>query len=241
MLGDVIRPPLIFLDLDGVIIPSRAMVLPENLPVIAMNKAPASNEPPRRADPVAIALIDRLCVVTGARVVLMTNWIRRLGAMAARDFLLANGFPAEHFHEDWYTPIRFTSTKPTNISLWFQDHPDHNENEPVWIAIDDEPLFYDEDLCNRHVRPDGEIGISLVDYRIALHLLGKEDRDFLSIRPEPGLLEAALDLFPSADAAHRWIFTPNDRFRGLPPAFLRGDLSVKAGIDCIHKTLVGNI
>ena len=71
---------IVFLDIDGVLLPARARVLPQNLCRLGSIVASVSANLPRRErypiDFDAVALVNRLCELSGARIVIHSDWRR---------------------------------------------------------------------------------------------------------------------------------------------------------------------
>lgn len=183
---------VIFLDIDGVMLPGRAYALPENLRRQKLLGTPGHTGElldclPVDFDPVAVALVGRLADVAGARLVLHSDWRRHYDKDVLHGHLLRQGLGAGIFHADWWLDAPFGQRKREAISAWLDAH----VPEPLWCALDDDAIFRPaKDLscaktrrrlkafAKRHVQVDGEVGITLADYyRRALALLGHADPD----------------------------------------------------------------
>jgi HAD domain in Swiss Army Knife RNA repair proteins len=123
--------PVIFLDIDGVVLTGRAWRLPENVGAIAHMKRPAGR-PDRRKnlldalrslasfDTEAIALVTRLAERTNSRIVISSNWRKTVGPEFAYGKLIARSIPERLFHDDWHTPLvgSHGDYKAVEISRW---------------------------------------------------------------------------------------------------------------------------
>jgi len=175
---------IVFLDIDGVLLPARARVLPENLRRLGSIVASVSANLPRRErypidfDAVAVALVNRLCELSDARIVIHSDW--RL--VSERDWLhqhmIAQGILADHLHEHWFALMEgLSSSKADDIGLWIARH-----KPSPFVIIDDDRLGHSpfEPLADRLVEVDGIEGFLLRDYGKALDLFGTEDAELLS-------------------------------------------------------------
>jgi HAD domain in Swiss Army Knife RNA repair proteins len=173
-----------FLDIDGVLLPSRARVLPENLrrlgSIVASVSAnlPRSERYPVDFDPVAVALVNRLCELSDARIVIHSDWRRVSKRNWLHQHLIGQGILPAHLHEHWFALMSgLTSTKAIDIHTWISKHrPDS------FVVIDDEPLerFATEALSERLVLVDGTEGFLLRDYAKALDFLETEDPELVA-------------------------------------------------------------
>lgn len=146
---------VIFLDIDGPIFPARAYALKEN--------RQRSTFP--RFDPVAVALVSRLCEVSGAKIVMTSTWKGR-GYEYICDAFRRNDFGPDLLHEDWATLGTSGNDRPAQIRAWLRDHPEVTH----FVCIDDMRL----DMENA-VLVDFDEGFLLHHYRAAAELLGSPD------------------------------------------------------------------
>lgn len=184
----------IFLDIDGVMLPGRAYALPENLRRQQLLGTPGYtgdllDRLPVDFDPVAVSLVNRLAVISGARIVLHSDWRRHYDRDELRGHLLRQGLEARLFHDAWWLEAPFAQRKQEAILDWLAGRGiDPGSEECRFVVIDDDPVFSPaKDLAcaetrrrlgyaeKRHVRVDGEIGLTLADYRKALSLFGCSD------------------------------------------------------------------
>lgn len=175
---------IIFLDIDGVLLPARARVLPENLrrlgSIVASvcSNAPRSERYPVDFDPVAVALVNRLCELSDARIVIHSDWRRVSKRNWLHQHLIAQGILPGHLHEHWFALMDgLSSTKAGDIHSWISKH-----RPESFVVIDDHPLdrFGVEPLSERLVLVDGTEGFLLRDYAKALDLLETEDPELVA-------------------------------------------------------------
>lgn len=189
---------VVFLDIDGVLLSGRAWALPGNnldgvpkggahVPIMDVVKGV-------RFDPVAVALVNRLCERTGARLVVHSNWRRNVGLETTRLKLVEQGIDGGHFHEDWACRWKLSSDKGHDIHDWLQDHrlsprpeePHGNMSRKAeiewsranrdyglsYVVLDDERI---EAIGHVQVAIDEADGLGMAAYRHACGYLGGVD------------------------------------------------------------------
>lgn len=114
---------ILFMDIDGPMIPSRAYKLPNQTKLVSV------------FDPCATAMVNELLKLSGARIVISSTW-REHGVKDCSELLETNGINPDLLHPDWKTPCKLTSTRTQEIDLWLQEHPEITH----YVAIDDEQL-----------------------------------------------------------------------------------------------------
>lgn len=174
---------VIFLDIDGVLLPARARVLPENLrrlssivASVSMN-LPRSERYPVDFDAIAVALVNRLCELSDARIVVHSDWRRVSKGNWLHQHLIAQGILPSHLPEHWFALMDgLNSTKANDIHSWISKH-----RPESFVIIDDHPLdrFNPDPLTDRLVLVDGVEGLLLRDYAKALELFDVEDPDLV--------------------------------------------------------------
>lgn len=175
---------VVFLDIDGPLLPVRARALPENLrrlgsivASVSMN-LPRSERFPVEFDAVAVALVNRLCELSDARIVIHSDWRRVSKRNWLHQHLIAQGILPGHLHEHWFARMDgLSSTKAHDIHSWISKH-----RPESFVIIDDHPLdrFGVEPLSERLVLVDGTEGFLLRDYAKALDLLETEDPELVA-------------------------------------------------------------
>lgn len=187
---------VIFLDIDGVMLPARAYALPENFRRQQLIGTPGYTGDlidclPVDFDPIAVALVNRMAELSGARIVLHSDWRRHYEKDVLRGHVIRQGLDEAHLHADWWIGAPFAQRKQETLVGWLRSHDllaGLDEGDGGFVVIDDDPVFTparnlacDETrrrltlLERRHVRVDGEVGLALADYRHALKILGCSD------------------------------------------------------------------
>lgn len=141
---------VIFLDIDGPVIPSRAFALPgQTLPFTEF-------------DPCCVGILNRLCDELGYKIVLHTSWIkpRIKGGRGTFDHCVRQGIKMEHFHEDAWCD-EYIDWRYTRIHEWLQRHPEVTD----YIIFDDEPYNIDRSGVDHGYLADH---LYLVDYDIGI-------------------------------------------------------------------------
>lgn len=145
---------ILFLDIDGVMKPSR-VYWDQSL----------ANDRDGGFDPLAVAVVNRICDRTEAVIVFNTVW-----NLLGHDRLLAiakqQGITAD-IHQDCVTAYPRCKVRLRAIMDWINEHPEI----VTWAVLDDYPLDH-----KHAITVDGENGISVEDYRRVTALLGNEDK-----------------------------------------------------------------
>lgn len=123
---------IIFLDIDGPMLPGRAYVLPENNKVM-----------PRSFDKIAVHSVLALLTRAPAKLVISSTWAT-MGRETFSEVLTENGIDPAFLHDDWMTPRKMSSSRATEIKWWLEEHPEVTH----WVALDDDPTVYS-------LRPNG--------------------------------------------------------------------------------------
>lgn len=136
-LDDSVPPSkIIFLDIDGPMIPYRAMLLEGQTRVMTL------------FDPVAVGMLNHLCSEHGYRIVLHTSWIRIMGGDVTMAHCVKQGIKAEHFHSDPYCKEDL-HWRYDRVAEWLNRHPETDN----YVILDDEPFQYGDDNLIKY--PDG--------------------------------------------------------------------------------------
>jgi hypothetical protein len=137
---------VVFLDIDGVLLPGRAWRLPENADLAAALRdgrhTPGEAAARVAFDRGAVERLNRLCEETGARLVVHSNWRHTVGPDATRAKLVEQGVDERHFHADWWTPTFRSFRSPRkyyDVVDWLDDH-DMARDGPGFLVIDDETV-----------------------------------------------------------------------------------------------------
>jgi hypothetical protein len=199
--------PILFLDIDGVLLSGRAWLLPVNRRLQAAGakliRQAASKLIGRDAvfDACAVALVSRICEATGAQIVVASSWRYTVGYEQTRAKLEEQGLPEAIFHKDWACPLGDLSTpdKGADIRRWLEEH---GVTRPgSWLVLDDEDI-----VLGATLRTDALDGVGTRDAAAAVRYLDGVD-PALGIRPLPdGDMELVLQAFRGDRiAACRWL------------------------------------
>ena len=131
---------VIFMDIDEPLLPGRAWFTKENAHLrYRYGERWWQDEMSRwnlmktvNFDPVSVEWFNILQSYSGASFVAATNWCRWCDQDLLMEVFEKNGLNME-FHDDWCTPRRFTSSRPSEIGMWMDDHPGYSG-----IIIDDD-------------------------------------------------------------------------------------------------------
>lgn len=157
---------IVFIDVDGPMIPVRAYFLPNQTKIVSV------------FDPCATAMLLRLLDDTGAKLVISSTWGGK-GKERCEELLSNNGINPSHLHDDWVTPRKMSSTRFHEISWWLMKHPEVTH----YVAIDDEDLPVD--WVSNAVLCDAAEGFSLRNFKECKLMLGVDeqyDLDYLKRR-----------------------------------------------------------
>lgn len=146
---------VIFLDIDGVMIPQRAaLFLPQETSGTVSN-----------FDPIATNMINSLIEKSNAKIVLTSTW-RKKGYMTCIGLLQMNGIDPKHLHIDWRTDI-CNDTRTGQIETWLRRNPQVTHH----VVYDDEHIGgFGLDV----IRVSMNNGIGVQDYFDGLACLGIE-------------------------------------------------------------------
>lgn len=151
---------IIFLDIDGPMIPMRAYHLPNQTSPVSM------------FDPCAVAMLNRLLAFSQAKIVCSSTW-GMMGYDRWMELLGKNGIDTSVVHKDWITPRRMSSYRINEIKWWLDEHPEVVD----YVAIDDEDLKFD--WVPKAVKCDGYEGFSWRNYlECCVHLDAYEKPEY---------------------------------------------------------------
>lgn len=242
-----VKAPVLFLDIDGVLLSGRAWLLSMNrrLQVTGakLTRQEASRLIGREAvlDACAVALVSRICEATGARIVVASSWRYTVGYEQTRVKLFEQGLPEALLHEDWACPMARFSTpeKRPDIEYWLAEHSITHPGS--WLVLDDEDI-----VPGATMRTDALDGLGAREAAAAVRYLGGTDPG-LGVRTVPdGDMELVLQAFRGDRiSACRWLEGVDARTsRGQRPSALlaRGQrdealrqLSAMVGADTMSR------
>ena len=131
-LGPLDENKIIFLDIDGPMIPDRAMFLPGQPPIMEV------------FDPVAVSLLNQACLEYGWKIVIHSSWVKIMGGEATLEHCIKQGIEPRHFHRDAYTDE--LEWRYTRIADWLEKHPEVKK----YVILDDEPYKDDKFWPGKH-------------------------------------------------------------------------------------------
>ncbi len=142
---------IIFLDLDGPMIPGRAYTMPgQTKPIV------------KAFDQCAVGMLNEVCKFRNYKIVLHTSWIRIFGGKNTYDHCIAQGIEEKYFHADAWCD-EHENWRYTRVAKWLEEHPDVTD----YYILDDEP--YAADIHSQHPHPENlKDRLLLVDFRDGL-------------------------------------------------------------------------
>jgi hypothetical protein len=139
---------ILFLDIDGPMIPGRAYKLPNQTKPFVMT-----------FDPVAVSIINNVCQQEGYQIILHSSWVRIYGGQETYDHCITQGLKPESFHEDKWTGEN-ENWRYNRVAHWLADHPEVTD----YIILDDEPYEPDRSLDPINHPKDMEDHLMLIDF-----------------------------------------------------------------------------
>lgn len=122
---------VIFLDIDGPMIPTRAYYLPGQTAIVSL------------FDPCASSMLSNLLEQRDDIRIVISSTHGQHGKQHIIDLFELNELDPNKLHTDWITPRKMSSYRSLEIAWWLSDHPEVTN----WVAIDDEML-------NREIVPN---------------------------------------------------------------------------------------
>lgn len=141
---------VVFLDIDGVMLPTRAYELPENKAEVKAVGSISAIRPDRvRLHPEAISALSEIHrQIPEARLVLCTSWRHSVGVAETVACLERHGVAEDFWHADrgcpWTPPsassaelgVTTGSSKADDIIAWLKTHA---ATVSKWLVLDDDP------------------------------------------------------------------------------------------------------
>jgi hypothetical protein len=214
--------PIIFLDIAGVLLTTRALGMQTNAGVrTLMETDPRAAAQRVTFDQVGVGLLNRLCRVTGAKVVIASSWLYEIEEAKIREKLVAEGVEPDILHSDFCRPRGLEPRHHANsISDWRERHrfgpmppeasfPSAKSHPPGMASRDEADYAWDGTRLSIgplkmvgdgrhffHVTSTLEDGMICQVYRVACRALGGTDPEmgvFGIDAPDWERLLAALD------------------------------------------------
>lgn len=143
---------VLFLDIDGVVLPGRAYMLPnQTKPVV------------KTFDPCAVSMINEACRKQNRKIVIHSSWIRYFwGDDLEGDVhghCIAQGIDGSLFHEDLYCN-RDIHWRYDRVAEWLARHPEVTD----FCIVDDEP-DPDDRFIGHLINTDFDEGITMQNFR----------------------------------------------------------------------------
>jgi hypothetical protein len=143
---------VLFLDIDGVLLPGRAYKLPnQTRPVVTI------------FDPCAVSMVNEACRKQKRKIVIHSSWIRtgfwsigKDGPGDVHDHMIDQGINPLHFHEDAYCN-RDMSWRYDRIDEWLARHPEVID----FVVLDDENCPDDWKFKTHLIHTDFDEGITM--------------------------------------------------------------------------------
>ena len=156
----------VFIDIDGPLLPWRMWAAADNIRLL--DERMIDRSPRLRFDPGCVGLVVRLCDLSGARLVLASNWRRTWahGFEALRAKMITEGLRADLWHDDWMLPV--TGTKAGELASWLAVN-----RIDGGVLIDNDPIPTPEPV--QMITVSEEDGFGLPAYRQALAAFGAAD------------------------------------------------------------------
>ena len=158
---------IIFLDIDGPMIPARAYLRPDD-----DDDGKGFNKTP--FDPIAANILRRLCErFDPCKIVTNTSWNtipeRLLAKMEEAGLVEHTFIHAKGVRSGTEYPR--IPNRLIAIETWIGEHGHIVGKEPNWVAFDDQPIMHERAIA---INPDD--GILYMDYDKATVILGDHDR-----------------------------------------------------------------
>lgn len=145
---------ILFLDIDGVVLPGRAYSLPnQTKPIVKV------------FDPCSVALLNDACNEAGWKIVIHSSWLRywvkNLDGSTVREHCIEQGIKAEHFHETEPECNGGMHWRYDRVDDWLSRHKEVTE----FIIVDDCPPEDGYPRADKVLLTNFEEGITLENYR----------------------------------------------------------------------------
>ncbi|CAM6031250.1 unnamed protein product [Sphagnum compactum] len=147
---------VIFLDIDGPLIPGRSYLLSNQTRPVVMT-----------FDQSAVGMLNWLARERGYRFVVHSSWLRAHGPMETVQHCISQGLLAEHFHEDPFCDEHI-NWRYDRVSAYLREHTDITD----YVIVDDEPFqssysqyYYPPDMKKHLIQVDFDEGFLMRNFR----------------------------------------------------------------------------
>ena len=154
---------ILFLDIDGVLLPGRAYMLPyQTKPIV------------KEFDPCAVSMINTVLSddAVDAKIAIHSSWLRHwteADGESVRHHMIEQGIEGRHFHDD---PECLGSMhwRYDRIDEWLYRHKEIED----FVVLDDEPCSPDWPRKDHLILTDFDEGITMNNYRELFRRLRKD-------------------------------------------------------------------
>ena len=154
---------IVFLDIDGPMIPARALFMQEQ-----------TEGYPTRFDPCAVGLLNELCKRADAKIVIHSHWRKSFWHLEnvpdIKKHLIEQGISEEHFHDVHLCPRKLTSDRWHDINMWVDDC---DEDIDGFVILEDEEPHEHFRHIHNLVAIDYDEGFTFERFNAALKVLGQ--------------------------------------------------------------------
>lgn len=154
---------VLFLDIDGPMIPGRAYDMPGQTRPLVMN-----------FDPCAVGLLNTFCAKHGWRIVIHSSWVRVFGEQKTYDHCIKQGLDPQYFAKDAWCSEQI-NWRYSRVARYLADHKEISH----YLILDDEE--YEVDLREGIEHPsDMKDHLVLIDFEegitsAVMNVLGGRD------------------------------------------------------------------
>jgi hypothetical protein len=131
---------IIFVDIDGVLLPGKMHLFDRNRKAVSDFLAGSPEGIVPYFDPIAVRIFQLWALHSSAQIVLCTNWAfgddRRIDFV--KHIMKSNGLDFQ-YHASPVTPRRLTSNKLHNVGLWIDDY---GQAGDTYLVVDDDSSLY---------------------------------------------------------------------------------------------------
>ena len=143
---------IIFLDIDGVVLPDRANFLPnQTKPILT------------QFDPCAVSLLNKVCAHRRYKIVIHSSWLRYWtdDKISVIDHCISQGLKKGHFHDTEPMCSGEIHWRYDRVDDWLSRHKEVNR---FWI-LDDTPPDDSYPRIKHWIRCDPDEGVTMEVYR----------------------------------------------------------------------------